>query len=163
MEAIQALKTRRSIRAYTAQTIKREILEEIIDCARLAPTAMNNQPWEFVVITDREGLKRMGTIAIYGRFIADAAACVAVFCKDNAWYLEDGSAATENILLAAHAHGLGACWVAGDKAEFAHAVCKELGAPEGYKIVSLVAIGYPNETPQVEKRELKDVLHWERF
>lgn len=163
MDAIHALKTRRSIRAYTTQPIPREILEDIIDCARLAPTAINIQPWEFVVVTSREAIQRLGTIAIYGKFLADSVACVAVLCKDGTWYLEDGSAATQNILLAAHAHGLGSCWIAGDKAEYAETVCKELQAPEGYKLVSLVALGYPNEDKPVDKRSLKDVLHWEKF
>ena len=167
MDAIEALKSRRSIRSYTRQPIPRDILEDIVDCGRLAATAINIQPWEFVVVDSREAIERLGAIAIYGKFIAEAAACIVVFCKDGTWFLEDGSAATENVLLAAHAHGLGSCWVAGDKAEYAEAVCKELGAPEGCKLVSLVALGYPGpprpEDKVAEKRALKEVLHWEKF
>jgi nitroreductase len=163
MDAIEALKTRRSIRAYSTQSVSREIIEDLIDCARLAPTAINIQPWEFVAVTSREAIQRLGAIAVYGKFLADATACIVVLCKDGTWYLEDGSAATQNILLAAHAHGLGSCWIAGDKAEYAEAFCKEIGVPEGYKLVSIVSLGYPNENKPVEKRELKDVLHWEKF
>ncbi len=167
MDAIEVLKTRRSIRSYTSQPIAREIVTDLIDCGRLAATAINIQPWEFIAVTTREGLQRLGTIAVYGKFIADCAACIVVFCKEGTWYLEDGSAATVNILLSARAHGLGSCWVAGDKAEYAADVCKELGAPDGYKLVSLVALGYPGpprpEDKVADKRPLEEVTHWERF
>ena len=167
MDAIEVLKTRRSIRSYTSQPIAREVIEDLIDCGRLAATAINIQPWEFVAVTTREGLVRLGEIAIYGKFIAACAACIVVFCKEGTWYLEDGSAASENILLASKAHGLGSCWVAGDKAEYAAEVCKALGAPADYKLVSLIALGYPGppraEDKVAEKRALPDVLHWERF
>jgi nitroreductase len=86
-----------------------------------------------------------------------------VVCKTGDFYLEDGCAATENILLAAHAHGLGACWVGGDKMSYAPGVCQMVGVPEGYKLVSLIAIGYADERPQVEKRPLESVLHWDTF
>jgi nitroreductase len=163
MEAIEALKTRRCVRAYADRKIPRELLEDIIDCARLAPTARNEQPWEFVVITGPERLKSLAMKTDYGRFIAGAPACIAVLCKDTKYYLEDGSSATVSILLAARAHGLGACWVAGDKKAYADPIRQKLGVPDGYKLVSLVPIGYPAEQPQKPKRALGEVLHWEEF
>ncbi|MGA3134563.1 MAG: nitroreductase family protein [Terracidiphilus sp.] len=163
MDAIEALKTRRSIRAYTAEAVARNVIEEMVDCARLAATARNDQPWEFVVVTEREALGRIAGLADYGKFIADAAACVVVLCKDTKYYLEDGSAASQNMLLAATAHGLGACWVAGDKKPYAETIRKLVGAPEGYKVVSLVPFGYPAESPHTRKRPLAEVLHWEKF
>jgi nitroreductase len=163
MDAIEALKTRRSIRAYTAEAVARNVIEEMVDCARLAATARNDQPWEFVVVTEREALGKIAGLADYGKFIANAAACVVVLCKDTKYYLEDGSAASQNLLLAATAHGLGACWVAGDKKPYAETVRKLVGAPEGYKVVSLVPFGYPAESPPKRKRPLAEVLHWEKF
>jgi nitroreductase len=163
MDAIEALKTRRSIRAFKSQPIPKEILEDLIDCARLAPTARGEEPWEFVVVTDADKRKWIAKTTDYGPFIADAPACVAVLCKDSKYYLEDGSAATENILLAAQAHGVGSCWVAGDKKPYATAICAKLGAPEGYKLISLVALGYSDQKPQPSKRLLSQVLHWEEF
>jgi len=163
MDAIEALKTRRSIRAYTAEAVALNVIEEMVDCARLAATARNDQPWEFVVVTEREALGRIAGLADYGKFIADAAACVVVLCKDTKYYLEDGSAASQNMLLAATAHGLGACWVAGDKKPYAETIRKLVGAPEGYKVVSLVPFGYPAESPKTRKRPLAEVLHWEKF
>jgi nitroreductase len=163
MQPIELLKTRRSVRAYTPQAVPREIIEDIIDCGRLAPTARNEQPWEFVVVTDKAVRSGIAQAADYGRFIADAPVCVAVLSRQTKYYLEDGSAATLNILLAAHAHGLGACWVAGDKKPYAAKVVQMVGAPEDYRLISLVSIGYPAERPETGKRALREMLHWERF
>ncbi|RKY01307.1 nitroreductase family protein [Candidatus Poribacteria bacterium] len=164
MDAIEALKTRRSVRSFKPDPVPREVIEEIIDCARLAPSAMNLQPWEFVVVTDESMRKRIADLTDYGKFIAQAPVCIAVFCKDVKYYLEDGCAATENILIAARARGLGSCWVAGDKKFYAESVAELLGVPKGYKLVSLIALGYPDREPGMpSKRPLSEVLHWERF
>ena len=164
MDAVEALKTRRSVRAFKKAPVDPKLIEDIVDCARLAPTARNVQPWEFVVMRDPAKLRELAQLTDHGRFIAEAPVCIAVLCKDTKYYLEDGSAATQNLLLAAHAHGLGACWVAGDKKPYAAKVAALLEAPEDYKLVSLVPLGYPaDETPRRQKRPLKEVLHWERF
>jgi len=110
---LETMKTRRSIRTYTSQPVERHIIEEIVDCARLAPTAMNDQPWEFVVITTREDLHLIPQLLGHAEFIANAAFCVLVLARETTCAVEDCCAATENLLLAAEAHGLGACWVAG--------------------------------------------------
>ena len=164
MDAIKALKERRSIRKYENKEIPRYILEDIIDCGRLAASANNLQPWKFIVITDRQKLQRIAGIATYGKFIADAGACIAVFGKKDAKYLvEDCSAATQNILVAAKAHGLGSCWVAGYGKEYAEEISKLLHVPEDYTLVSLISVGYPAENPAKSKRSLQEVLHWEQY
>jgi nitroreductase len=163
MDAIKILKSRRSVRKYLDRTVPKKVLEDIVDCARLAATARNEQPWEFVVVCDPAVRAKLAGIAEYGKFITQAPACIAVFCKETKYYLEDGSAATQNILLAATAHGIGSCWVAGDKKPYADTVRELLGAPSGMKLISLVAIGYPAEQPHPKKRSLKEVIHWEKF
>jgi nitroreductase len=163
MDAIQALKTRRCVRAYSREPVPKQVIEELIDCARLAPTALNVQPWEFVVATAPEMIRKIAETTDHGRFIAEAPTCVVVLCKNTKYYLEDGSAATQNILLAARAHGLGACWVAGDKKPYADRILSLIGAAEGYRLISLIPIGYPAEEPQQQKRPLSELLHWERF
>jgi nitroreductase len=163
MDAISALKTRRAVRAYTGEPVAREVLEDIVDCARLAASAINIQPWEFVVVTDADMRSRIAGATDYGKFIAAAPACVLVFCRETKYYLEDGSAATQNLLVAARAHGLGSCWVAGDKKHYCEAIRKLVGAPAGMGLVSLVAIGHPAEEPVKEKRPLAEVLHWEKY
>ena len=164
MDAIEALKTRRSIRRYEEKPVPKELLEEIIDTARLAPTANNIQPWEFVVVTDGEMRRKIADLTDYGKFIAQAGACVAVFAKGVKHYLEDGSAAVENILVAAHALALGTCWVAGYKKAHAEPVRDLLGVPAGHELVALISLGYPAEEAEPHgKRELSEVLHWEKF
>ena len=163
MDALEALKTRRSVRAYTREGVAKEVIEDIVDCARLAATARNEQPWEFVAITDADTRGRVARLATHGGFIADAPVCIAVICKNCDYPIEDGSAATQNILVAARAHGLGSCWVAGDKKPYAEALRRVTGAPDGYRLISLIAIGHAASVPSPGKRALSDVLHWERF
>ncbi len=163
MDALQAIKTRRSVRKFQEKPIPREVLESIVDCGRLAASGRNDQPWEFVVATDSKVRNQIAEATDYGKFIAQAPACIAVFCRDTTYYIEDGSAATQNILVGAWALGIGTCWIAGDKKHYADTIGKIVKAPAGTKLVSLIALGYPAEQPTREKRELKDVLHWDRF
>jgi nitroreductase len=163
MDAIQALRTRRSIRTYTKRPVERAIIEEIVDCARLAPTAMNDQPWDFVVVTAQADLQRIPPMLGHGEFIANAAFAVLVFGRATMCSLEDCCAATENLLIAAAAYGIGSCWVAGAGQSYAAEIAKAFGAPEGRKLISIVSFGYPGEDPKIEKRTLREVLHWERF
>lgn len=166
MERLDFLRFRRSVRLFQDKAIARSELEKIVDCARFAPTARNIQPWEFVVVTENMKLKELAGLADNGRFLAQAAACIAVFCNDTKYYLEDGCAATCNLLLAAFALGIGSCWIAGDKKPYCQQVGFLLGVPGNMKLVSLVALGYPQEKDifkTAPKKELRQILHWERF
>ena len=163
MDAIECLKTRRSIRAYQDKTVPKSIVEDIVDCGRLAASANNQQPWVFVAIEDTVRREEIAGLADFGKFIARAPVCIAVFCRETKYYLEDGSAATQNLLNAARAHGLGSCWVAGDKKRYAPQIAKLVGMPAGYKLVSLVALGYPAEGSSPDKRPLSEVLRWNRY
>jgi len=164
MDAMEALHTRRSCRKFAAKEVARELIEEAVDAARLAATARNEQPWEFVVVTEKATRRAVAGMTDYGPFIADAPVCIAVLAHDTKYYLEDGSAATQNILLAAHAVGLGACWVAGDKKPYAPKIAQLLGAPADVRLVALVAIGWPEGAlPNPQKRPLQDVIHWGKF
>jgi nitroreductase len=162
-DAIEILRTRRSIRAYTAKPVERGVIEEIIDCARLAPTAMNAQPWHFVVLTVREDMRRIPPMLGHAEFIADAAFAVLVLARETDCASEDCAAATENMLIAASAHGICSCWVAASGQPYGPAVVKALGAPPDCRLFAIVAFGYSDECPNVEKRALADVLHWDRF
>jgi len=163
MEAFEALTTRRSVRQFERRPVAPQLLERIMDAGRLAPTARNEQPWEFVVITEAGTRGEIAALADNGRFIAEAPVCIVVLARPTRYYLEDGSAATANMLLAAHASGLGACWVAGDKKPYATQVVSLCGAPADLKLVSMIAIGYPKQVPAPNKRPLQDVIHRERF
>lgn len=164
MDAIEALRGRRSIRAYEpGKTIPKETLETLVDCGRLAATGRNVQPWEFIVITDPAKLRQVADITEYGKFIADCPACIAVVCEDTKYYIEDGAAATQNIMVAAWSLGIGSCWVAGDKKVYADQLRDVLGAPCTHKLLSLIALGYAAKVPSPKKRPLNEVLHWEQY
>ena len=166
MDSLECIKKRRSVREYSAKPITKEALEKIVDAGRFAATARNIQPWEFVVITDPSTLKRIAEIAENGRFISGAKAGIAVYCSDTKYYLEDGCAATENMLIAATGIGIASCWVAGDKKQYSNDISNLLHVPSAFKLVSIISLGVP-ESAQVfkikEKRPLKEVLHWEKF
>ena len=163
MDAIECMKTRRSIRAYQDKPEPREVIEDIVDCGRMAATAINIQPWQFIVVQDQSLREKIADTTDYGKFIARAPVCIAVFCQDTKYYLEDGCAATQNILNAARAHGLGTCWVAGDKKAYAGKIGEMLGLPPQHKLISLIAMGYPAEEKSPSKKPLSEVLHWERY
>jgi len=165
-DLLKLLRRRRSIRRFQDKSIPNGTLETIVDTARFAPTARNVQPWEFVLIVQKNKLAELAKLAENGSFLAQAAACIAVFCADTKYYLEDGCAATCNILLAATALGIGSCWIAGDKKPYCPQVSSLLNSPSGMKLVSLIALGYPqdkNAFNEPEKRKLKELIHWEEF
>ena len=165
MDAFQALRERRSIRKYETTALDSETVEKVVDAGRLAATGRGVEPWEFVVVSEAKMRETLAEICEYGKFIAQAPVCIIVLCRDTKYYLEDGSAATQNMLVAACALGLGSCWVAGDKKPYADNVVKLLGAPKSYKLVSLIALGLPaaDQPPRKAKRKLEDVVHWEEF
>ncbi len=164
MNTQQAIKNRHSVRSFSDKPISADIIEELIDSARLAPTARNVQPWEFIVVTKKENLAALAALADNGKFIADCPCCIAVLCQDTKYYLEDGCAATENILITAAGLGLASCWVAGDKKPYADKVKELLRVAPEFKLISLLALGYAvKEARYPDKRPLKEVLHWERF
>jgi nitroreductase len=120
--------------------------------------------WEFIIVTEPDVLLRLGAICDHGSFIKNAAACIVVVCRETKYYLEDGSAATMNILLSAADLNLGACWVAGDKKEYQNEILRLLNVPNEFKLASLISLGWPKIEPhQNKKRGLKEVAHWEKF
>ena len=166
MEYIDIIKKRRSIRRYKKDKIPKEIIEKIVDAARFAPTARAVEPWEFIVITESSTLKKIAEYAEYGKFIAQATACIAVFCKETKYYLEDGCAAVENILIAATSLGIGTCWVAGDKKVYCPQISNLLKVPSNYKLIALISMGYPlsdTEFRLTNRRPLDHIIHWEQF
>ena len=164
MQTMEAITKRASVREYQAKAIEKNLLKHLVDAARRAPSARHVQPWEFVLIQNKDTLNKISRLAPNGAFIKQAACCLAVFCRDTKYYLEDGCAATENILLAASDLGLGACWVAGDKKDYAQGLARMLNAPEEARLISLISLGWPREkVEQSARRSLNEVVHWESF
>lgn len=158
------IKSRRSVRSYTDAKIDDDIIRDALECARLAPTSMNLQPWLFGAVKDKGILKELAGLTDHGSFIDGAAVCFAVFGEKNAkYYLEDCCAATENIIICLQGYGLGTCWVAGDKKNYVEPVRKLLNVPDQYTLVSLIPAGFPKEISMPKKKPLKDVSFFDTW
>jgi nitroreductase len=161
MDALDAIRKRRSVRQYTGDPIPRAELETIVDAGRLAATGGNHQPWEFIVVTERATIEQLKEAA---RWMDKAAAIIAVVLDPSSrWWIEDGSAAIENILIASTALGYGSCWLEGYTLPLEGKFKTLLGIPKEKRLLTLVPIGVPVGWPTKEKKSLEQVLHWERY
>ena len=161
MDALEAIRKRRSVREYTGNAIPREDLENIVDAARLAPTGWNRQPWDFIVITDKEMIQKL---KVASQWMEKAGAIIAVVLDPSSrWWIEDGAAAIENILIASTALGYGSCWLEGYTLPLEKEFKQLLGVPDDKRLLTLVPIGVAVEWPTVEKKSLDEVIHWERY
>ena len=161
MDALEAIRSRRSVRKYTGEKIPRADLETIVDAARLAPSGHNRQPWDFIIVTDEAMIQEL---KIASQWMDKAAAIIAVVMDPvSRWWVEDASAAVENMLLASVALGYGACWLEGYTLPREEEFKLLLGIPRGKRLITLVPVGVPAESPVVEKKPLNEVLHWERY
>ncbi len=166
METLQAIKTRRSIRKFLDRPVSREMVRDLLEAAMFAPSAGNEQPWQFIVLDEREFLDEVPKICATASMCRQSPLAILV-CGDSSlekypkFWIQDCSAAIENLLLAAHAQGLGAVWVGiyplNDRVE---AFRRLLGLPEEITPFGLVALGYPNESPATPKRYREERVHY---
>jgi len=144
MDVFEAIKTRKSIRAYSPMPVPNELLLKIAEAAQLAPSAGNIQPWHFIFVTDQDKRKILSK-SIYAGFLAGSPVVV-VGCGNQKvsprWYVVDTTIALEHIVLAAASEGLGTCWVGSFEED---KVKQLLKIPEDYRVVALLAMGYPQE------------------
>jgi len=162
MDTLDAIYKRRSVREFTGQPIPREDLIKIVDAGRWAPSGYNRQPWDFILVTDKEIIDQL---KIAAQWMENAGAVIAVVLDPGAskFWLEDGSAAIENILLASTALGYGSCWLEGYTQPREYEFKILLQVPKNKKLLTLIPIGVPTHWPDREKKSLEDVLHWERY
>ncbi len=169
MDAMEAIFTRRSIRGYTPQSVPDELINELLKAAMSAPSAGNQQPWHLVVIDDRKILDEIPTFHPYAEMIREAPLAILV-CGDlelesqKGFWVQDCSAATQNILIAAHAKGLGAVWLAmHPREERCAAMKKLLDMPDHVVPLALVSIGYPKEVRPPVNRYNPSRVHRNRW
>jgi nitroreductase len=172
MELSEAIKGRRSIRAFKQQDVPEETVEKLIDAARHAPSAGNIQPWEFVIARKQDTKKKLAQAA-YQAFVEEAPVVIVVCANEKRssmgygirgktlYCIQDTAAATQNILLTAYSLGLGTCWVGAFNEKEAK---KALQAPDGIRPVAIIPVGYPNRTPsQRGRRPINQIVHHEGF
>jgi nitroreductase len=161
MDALEAIRKRRSVRNFTGAPIPKADLEKIVDAGRLAATGSNQQPWDFIVVTEKETIMQFIPAAPW---ILQAGAVIALVLDPvTRWWVQDGAAAIQNMLLASTALGYGSCWVEGDVLPREEHFKALLDVPDEKRLMALIPIGIPAEQPEREKKPLEQVIHWEKF
>jgi nitroreductase len=165
MDILEVIKTRRSIRKYTPDSITEQEIDKILEAGRWAPSADNSQPWKFIVLRDPERRKKLADILTWGKFISQAASGIAVTVnpKTSECPVQDGAAATQNMLLEAHSLGLGACWIGVYDSEDEASARKVLNIPEDERLLSIIAMGRPAETPRGVRRGFAEVTFVDEY
>ena len=180
--ALEVIMSRTSIRNFTGEAVAKEQLETILKAGMAAPSAMNVQPWRFVVLTDQARIQELLGGGPRSQMFSTAGAVILVcgqttFLRkpwgqpdapeeehENIFWYEDCSAAAENILLAAHALGLGAVWTAGYPAmERITPLAKALNLPENVLPLCIIPVGVPAENPEPKDKWNPDNIHWEQW
>ena len=173
MDILEAIRGRRSIRAFRSKDVPEETVEKLVDAARCAPSAGNIQPWEFIIVRKPETKRGLAEAALAQTFIEEAPIVIVVCANENRssmgygargkslYCLQDTAAAIQNMLLTAYSLGLGSCWVGAFREDEAREV---LEIPRGIRPVAIVPIGYPAETPSPRsKRAIDRIVHYETY
>jgi nitroreductase len=166
-DLIQTIFARRSIRKFTSEPVSEESIQTLLEAAMAAPSASNRKPWQFIVITERETLDALAESHRHGKMLFDAPLSIAV-CGDltemERFWVQDCSAATENLLLAATALGLGAVWLGvHPREERVRAVRQILSLPDHITPLNLIAIGHPAEDKEARTQFDRARVHREKW
>lgn len=171
-EAIDNIMTRVSVREFTGGKISAEQIDTLLRAAMAAPSAINRQPWAFIVVTDETIIAQLGEALPYSR-CSNHPACAIIPCGDlskaiegemGAFWINDVSAATENLLLAAHAMGLGAVWTGlHPDMKRATMVQQLLGLPEHIIPLCVVPVGVPAEHPAIKDKYIPENIHYNKW
>lgn len=164
MDLFEAIEKRRSVRRFRSDPVPRTDLERIVDAARLAPSGSNRQMWRFVVLDDAADI---GWFSSYERmsWVAQAPALILVTLNpETKWWKEDGSAAIENMMLAATALGYGSCWVEGQILPYEQQIKERFGIPQDWRVLAAIPIGKAVSWPEAKnKKSLSEVMSFGRF
>jgi nitroreductase len=163
LDTFTCIRTRREIRDYLDKPISDEHLLKILEAGRVAPSSKNSQPWQFVVIENRETLSKIAALTPTGSHIAKAPLAIALL-MDGAKLPEiDGARAMQNMVLAAWDLGIGACWVTNF---YEDGVKDVLGAPQRMKMVTVMPFGYakePKTTRKKARKALREIVSYEKL
>lgn len=169
MNVHEAIRARRSVRAYQERPVPGDVLSRILESVRLAPSGNNRQPWKFIVVTDPRQRARLVAAAKNQQFVGTAPVVIAAVGLDPQRVMSCGvpgdpvdlAIALDHLSLAAVEEDLGTCWIGAFFQEQAREI---LGVPEQYKIVELMTLGYPADEPRPKSRKpLDEIVARERF
>lgn len=166
---MNAILSRRSIRKYKDIKVSEEIVEYLLKCGMSAPSAGNEKPWEFIVLRDKEVMKKITEVHPYSKMLLNTDVAIVV-CGDESkekfkgFWVQDCSAATENILLAAEEKELGAVWLGVYPIiDRVNAIKEVLNLPESVIPLSIIPVGYPDEERKTEDRFNKERIHYDKW
>ena len=169
MEFLEVVLKRRSIRKYKNQNISDEKIHSILKAAMYAPSAMNLQAWHFIVIDSKDVLLQTIKSIPHAELLKQTDKAIIV-CgdssveKNESWMIQNCSASIQNILLAAHDNGLGACWIAiHGMDEVVKKVSEQFNLPKEIIPIALISVGYPDETVNAEDRFRKEKIHYNKW
>ena len=161
MKFIEVLEKRRSIRKYKNTPVSREKIIKILEAARIAPSAGHRQPWHFIVVENKNTIKKLAK----QEWAATAPVMIVGLADQEAspsWYINDLGVAFEHIVLAATDLGLGTCWMGQSNRE--DLVKSLLDIPDNFKVVALTTLGVSDETPgPKERKSLDSIVSWEKY
>lgn len=167
---LEIIYERRSIRIFERKEVEKDKLEELMRAAMAAPSASNGQPWEFIIVTDPDKLSQLRSKLEHGKYNAPAAIAVlanlSIAKKESSFrfWVQDCSAATENILLAATGLGLGSVWIgAHPKEDVKDHIRKILEIPEQVHVLNLIYVGYPAEEKSPRTQYEQERVHWQKY
>jgi nitroreductase len=166
MDVFDAIRNRRSVRTYRRDPVEEEKIVKCLEAARWAPSASNKQPWHFIVVRDEKTRIEMANLHPFGKFMKESPVVLVVLCDPEEhpkYYMYDPCVATQNFLLAAYAQGLGTCWMGMVNVSFEDDMKRLLNIPERMRILCCVSVGYPNESPSSTRKELRNIVSYEKF
>ena len=168
-QIVEIIRSRRSIREFLVDPVEDSIIEDILEAGRWAPSGLNNQPWRFVVVRNREIVGSLAGCTRYSSIVHSAPLLIAVFLDRDVMYdhtkdVQACGAAIQNMLLAAHGMGLGAVWL-GEILNQKDDVRDILNAPGTLELMAVVAIGYPaaGSSSSSERQEISGITSKERY
>ncbi|MEX0568437.1 MAG: nitroreductase family protein [Candidatus Njordarchaeota archaeon] len=163
MSIVDVIKNRRSIRKYKNKDVSLNLLMELIDAAKWAPSSKNRQPWEFIITTDPQKIRKIAE-AKGQKWIAGSPAIILGISDPNispVYHMSDTAMAMHNISLAAIQYGLGTCWLGIYEYE---EIKKMFGIPKNKVLVGALTVGYPDEDPEPkERKDIDEILCFEKY
>ena len=165
MDVLEAIKGRRSIRKYQQEPISEELVIQILEAGRWAPSRGNSQPWKFIILKNTQGLRDLAEAVPTGKFVAEASLGIAVVVdpRTSKHPEQEGAAAIQNMLLAAHSLGFGTCWISVHGTDYEEKAKQILQIPDEEWLLSIISVGYPAETPEKGRKELAEITFRDKY